>query len=676
MAKPGGIARFINSLTGRLTLGLLAIHALMLPMLLAGVVLLVKEGYQNQFVNQVRLDSHLFASLLAQDQNEQRLRQLLHDAVLGGHVIYAEIITETGAVIQPEASHLAQIQFREDFFFSEHDDGVYYLAIPLYDERGKARATLRLGYDETPTLELIQRTYTRSLYFTLAYFVLSLSLTLMLAPLLTKSLRRLRDAAQRIADGNLREQLQVTTSLTEVNSLADDLEMMRRELINKSETLEYQALHDPLTGLPNRTLFDDRLEQALMEARRSGDSLAVCLMDLNRFKEINDTLGHAAGDQLLQQVALRVRGALRESDTVARLGGDEFAIVLQHVDNVQHTTHAAQKILSQMEQPMELDGHTLDITASIGIALFPDHGDDTETLLRRADLAMYEAKRAECGYALSQPQLDQARDEKFILGRELRQAINNKQLELHYQPKIDLKTRKIQGVEALMRWRHPELGLLPAAQFIPLAETTGLIHPLLLWVLDEAFSQYHIWSKAGVKLPISINLSSRNLHNPHLPDQIAARLAAWEVPAEYLRLEINESTLNLDPSRNLEILERLAALGVRLTMDNYGAAPASLAYLKKLPIQEIKIDRAILLDPELAENGVLLRMAIEIAHLLGHQVSAQGVENKELLERLSTLGCDNAQGYSLSHPMTATQLLQWLKQARHPATNTDHAGGA
>lgn len=667
MAKPGAIARFVNSLTGRLTLGLLAMHALLLPLLLAGVVFLVREGYQNQFVNQVRLNSHLFASLLAQDLNEQRLRQLLHDAVLGGHVIYAEVITETGATIQPEASRQAQIQFREDFFFGEHDDDVYYLATPLYDERGEARATLRLGYDETPTLELIQRTYTRSLYFAFAYFVLSLSLTLILAPLLTRSLRRLRDAAQRIADGNLREQLQVVTSLTEVNNLADDLEMMRREIINKSETLEYQALHDPLTGLPNRTLFNDRLEQALMEARRSGESLAVCLMDLNRFKEINDTLGHAIGDQLLQQVALRVRGALRESDTVARLGGDEFAIVLHHVDNTQHATYAAQKILKQLEQPMELDGHTLDIAASIGIALFPDHGDDGEILLRCADLAMYEAKRAECGYTLSQPLHNQAQDEKFVLGRELRQAINNKQLELHYQPKIALKTGTVESVEALTRWRHPELGLLPAAQFIHLAETTGLIHPLLLWVLDEALSQYHTWSKAGVRLPVSINLSSRNLHNPHLPDQIAARLAAWEVPAQDLRLEINESILNLDPSHNLEIMERLAALGVRLTMDNYGAAPASLTYLKKLPIQEIKIDRSILLDSDLTENGVLLRMAIEIAHLLGHKVGAQGVENKELLERLSALGCDSAQGYSLSHPLTGAQLLQWLKQTQHGA---------
>lgn len=667
MAKPGRLSRFINSLTGRLTLGLLAIHALLLPLLLTGVVLLVREGYQNQFVNQVRLDSHLFASLLAQDPHEQRVRQLLRDTVLGGHVIYAEVVTDAGVIIQPMADSQEQLQFREDFFFGEHDDDVYYLATPLYDERDKAHAMLRLGYDETPTLELIRITYTRSFYFALAYFVFSLLLTAVLAPLLTRSLRQLRDAAQRIAHGNLREQFQISTPLSEVSGLADDLEMMRRELINKSETLEYQALHDPLTGLPNRTLFDDRLEQALMETRRSGESLAVCILDLNHFKQVNDTLGHDIGDKLLQQVALRVRSALRESDTVARMGGDEFAVVLHHVDNAQYATHAAQKILKQLEWPMELDGHTLDITASIGIALFPDHGDDSEVLLRRADLAMYEAKRAECGYVLSQTEHDRAQDERFILGRELRQAINNKQLELHYQPKIDLKSGKTQSVEALLRWRHPELGLLPAAQFIHLAETTGLIHSLLLWVLDEALGQYHAWNKAGVRLPVSINLSSRSLHNPRLPNQIAARLAAWEVPAQDLHLEINESILNLDPLRNLEIMERLSALGVRLTMDNYGAAPASLVYLRKLPIQEIKIDRAILLDPHLAENGVLLHMAIEIAHLLGHKVSAQGVENKELLERLSALGCDNVQGYSLSHPLTGAQLLEWLKQAQHGA---------
>lgn len=388
------LAQFARSFTGRLVLGLSAMHALLLPAFFTGAVYLIKEGHETQFVNQARIDSHLFGALLAQDFNEQRVQGLLTDAVMGGQVIFAQIVTRQGKVMESSAGiHMAPERFQEDFFFGQHQDAIYYIAIPLYDAQGNVQASLRLGYDETPTLELIHTTYRRGLLLAGLYIVFTVALIGMLAPQLTRSLRHLRNAAQRIAAGDLQEQLLIHTTITEIASLADDLEAMRRELVNQSEVMKHQALHDALTGLPNRNLFNDRLEQALIAARRSGTLLAVCMLDINRFKEVNDTLGHQMGDLVLQQTALRMRGALRASDTVARMGGDEFTILMPVVEDREHAAVAVGKLIQALRDPLHLDGHILDVSASIGIALYPEHGEDADLLMRHADMAMYRAKR-------------------------------------------------------------------------------------------------------------------------------------------------------------------------------------------------------------------------------------------------------------------------------------------
>ncbi|MDO9371259.1 MAG: GGDEF domain-containing protein, partial [Gammaproteobacteria bacterium] len=369
MARFHRLAQFASSFTGRLVLGLSAMHALLLPAFFTGAVYLIKEGHETQFVNQTRIASHLFGALLAQDFNEQRLQGLLTDAVMGGQIIFAQIVTQRGKVMESSSGiHIAPDRFQEDFFFGQHNDTIYYIAIPLYDAQGNVQASLRLGYDETPTLELIHTTYRRGLMLASLYVLFTVVLIGMLTPPLTRSLRRLRDAAQRIATGDLKEQMLIHTTITEVANLADDLEAMRRELVNQSDALEHQALHDALTGLPNRNLFNDRLEQALITARRSGTMLAVCMLDLNRFKEVNDTLGHHMGDLVLQQTALRMRGALRASDTVARMGGDEFTILMPLVEDREHAAMAVNKLLRVMEHPLQFDEHTLDVGASIGIA--------------------------------------------------------------------------------------------------------------------------------------------------------------------------------------------------------------------------------------------------------------------------------------------------------------------
>lgn len=400
MARFDRIAKFSRGITGRLVLGLSALHGLLLPVFFAGVVYLIKEGHQAQFVNQIRIDSNLFGALLTQDFNEARLQGWLTESVINGQVVFAQIITPQGRILESNTgTHIAPDQFQEDFFFGQHNDTVYHIAIPLYDTQGNVQASLRLGYDETPTLQLIHASYLRSLILAGIYMLFTVALIGILTPHLTRPLRHLRDAAQRIAAGDMHEQLQVDTHIIEVASLADDLEAMRRELINQSEVMAHQAMHDGLTGLPNRNLFHDRLNQALNAARRSGSMLAVCMLDLNRFKEVNDSLGHQMGDLVLQQTALRMRSELRASDTVARLGGDEFIILIPKVEDQMHAAMAASKLIKALVKPLHIDGHTLEIGASIGIALYPQHGESPELLIRHADMAMYHAKKNSYGHS-------------------------------------------------------------------------------------------------------------------------------------------------------------------------------------------------------------------------------------------------------------------------------------
>jgi diguanylate cyclase (GGDEF)-like protein/PAS domain S-box-containing protein len=425
--------------------------------------------------------------------------------------------------------------------------------------------------------------------------------------------------------------------------------------------LEHQALHDALTDLPNRTLLHDRLQQALLSAHRDGEPVALMVMDLDRFKEVNDSLGHHFGDVLLQQVALRLRHELRESDTVARLGGDEFAMVLPGVGDEAAAAHSARKILAALEAPFEVDVEKIHVGASIGISVFPHHGEDPDTLLRRADIAMYVAKRAASGYAIYTLEDDKSSRSRLALIGELRHGIERDELVLHYQPKLDLASNRIAGVEALVRWHHPGRGLLPPDQFIPLAEDTGLIRPLGMWVLEAAIRQSRDWAAQGIELPVAVNLSVRNLHDPALPELVGALLRKYRVDADRLRVEITESALMADPERAVLILTGLAEMGVRLTIDDFGTGYSSLAYLRRLPVDEIKIDKSFVLEMTAAENAaVIVRSTIDLGHNLGLSVVAEGVENQETWQMLAASSCDQVQGYGLSRPLPATDLAAWV----------------
>ena len=432
-----------------------------------------------------------------------------------------------------------------------------------------------------------------------------------------------------------------------------------REAIAK----EHQALHDALTGLPNRELFKDRIDQTVRASRRRGETAVVMIMDLDHFKEINDTLGHHMGDALLQEVSSRLRAALRDSDTVARLGGDEFGVLLPSVSHPEDAAAVAQQLLAHLRAPFVLDGMRLEIDASIGIALHPTHGADNETLQQRADIAMYSAKQAGRGYALFEPELDRHSPRRLALAGGLRSAVNEGEIRLYYQPKADLRTGRIIGCEALARWDHPDFGIVGPSEFVPIAEQTGLIMPLTSFVLDAAIRQVREWKDAGLELSVAVNLSARSFLDTQLAVEIPRLLGRHDVEAELLELEITESMLMTDPARAKATLARLSQIGLTLSIDDFGTGYSSLANLKRLPVDAIKIDKSFVIEMVVdASDAAIVRSTIELAHNLGLRVVAEGVESEDAWRDLEALGCDFAQGFYLSRPLPVEAVTRLIRE--------------
>ncbi len=449
----------------------------------------------------------------------------------------------------------------------------------------------------------------------------------------------------------------------------------RRQLeVERSRAL-HDSLHDALTGLPNRTLLADRFGQALRADARAGTTTGLLLIDLDRFKEINDTFGHHYGDELLRQVGPRLAGVLREVDTVARLGGDEFAVLLPDVHSIHDALVVASKLRAALEQPFRVEGVDLDVEASIGVVRSGEHGQDPTMLLQRADIAMYVAKTQQLGVFAYDPTVDGHSPAKLALLGDLRRALERGELVLHYQPKISTSTGDVVSAEALVRWLHPDRGLIFPDEFIPLAEHTGLIGPLTHHVLDAALGQARIWVDAGRALPVSVNLSARNLLDETLPAKVGELLVAHGVPAELLELEITESALMTEPARAQRLLQQLSALGVRISIDDFGAGYTSLGQLKTLPINELKIDKSFVTTMiEDRSNSLIVHSVVDLGHNLGLTIVAEGVESEQALTALRAFGCDVAQGYHLSRPIPAAALDAWLLgrtiTAAHPIAPT------
>ena len=429
----------------------------------------------------------------------------------------------------------------------------------------------------------------------------------------------------------------------------------------ETEALQYQALHDSLTGLPNRTFLRERLEETIRAGEREMKPCAVLLVDLDGFKSVNDSLGHEAGDRLLQEVSQRMRGVLRKADTVARYGGDEFAIVPWGATDVPRAVLIAEKILEAVDKPFTIDDQPITVQMSIGIAVFPQHADDADALTRRADVAMYAAKRARSGFSVySVDQEGGDNGARVPLIGKLRYAIDQFELVLHYQPIISLPSGHPSRVEALVRWGHPSYGLLPPDDFIPSAEQTNLIKPLTAWVLNEALGQVHAWSKAGIDVGVAVNLSARNLLDDELPDAVAQLLSTWQVEPQKLSLEITESSIIAAEAE--DTLQRLHATGVQISVDDFGTGYSSLTYLKRLPVQEIKIDKSFVTDMATNRDGAaIVRSTIDLGHNLGLKVVAEGVEDEKTAVLLGDYGCDFIQGFHLSRPAPAGLLGPWLR---------------
>ncbi len=425
------------------------------------------------------------------------------------------------------------------------------------------------------------------------------------------------------------------------------------------------ALLDSLTGLPNRRLLADRMRRGIQQARDEGTRVGLVLLDVDRFKEINDTLGHDRGDELLELVAERLRHALRDEDVVARLGGDEFAILLPDVRTVENAARLARRVREVFGAPFRLGGMELHVETSIGVACLPDHADDASSLMRTADVAMYTAKTHRTGVAVYDPDDDHSSPARLILLGDLHRALEqaadgpSTELEMHYQPKIDLASGRTVGFEALIRWRHPEHGVLLPSSFIPLAEQSGVIHVVTAFALEESIRQLAAWHRAGRSTPVAVNLSAHDVTSDHVVDLIEQLLGRYEVPVGLLEVEITETALVADRSRVVPVLERLARMGVRVAIDDFGIGNTSISQLRDLPVDELKIDRlfiADLRDDSREGSQVVVQAMVDLAHSFGMRVVAEGVEDEATALVLGRLGVDEAQGFFYAHPAPPAEL--------------------
>lgn len=440
-----------------------------------------------------------------------------------------------------------------------------------------------------------------------------------------------------------------------------------QELRSRTESLEkqvnYSTTHDSATDLPNRALFYDRVEQAILSANNQNKMLSILLVEVANFKDIYDTLGRNSSDLIIKQIATRLQSVVLETDSVARIDGNIFSLLLPDIDAEELAVVLAKHIQIALDPAFRVDRLNLAVHSNIGIVNFPEHGEDVDTLVQKAGVALFMAAKSHEGYAVYESSFDNHSPRRLTLMTELRQAIEKDQLQIYYQPKINIANGELYGAEALIRWHHPKHGFIAPDEFIPMAERTRMIKYLTSWVLKQAFKQTAIWRKQGFDLTISVNLSAKDLHDPELPDIVAGVAAATGAKPDWMMLEITESSIMTDPERVLEIIQRLHDMGYKLSIDDFGTGYSSLAYLKKMPLTELKIDKSFVIDLLNSENdAVIVKATINLAHNLGLRVTAEGVESQAILDKLGEYDCDLAQGYHLGKPMSLTDFNQRLNQ--------------
>ena len=680
-------------------LGIALIEGVLLLILIIISMQLLKSSNVEELHKRTYTTAQLFATtakdaVLSTDLAS--LESFVREVMTHPGIVYARVSGHQGAVLAQagDASLLARAQ-KPDTHYDQVNDGVFDVFADIAIGESKY-GRVDIGFSTASLDAVLTSARNESIAIALTEMLLVALFSYILGSYLTKGLASLKEASQRIATGELGSQIHVNgkdelaqTMLAfndmshklkvfyderkraeeEVHKLNDDLErrvqLRTEELAKAYEKIEHQALHDSLTKLANRTLFQDRLNQAILTGEREKRVFALVMIDLNRFKEINDTLGHHSGDLVLQETANRLRDGLRQSDTIARLGGDEYALLLPTVKDNAGAILTLDKILQLFEKPLVIGAHQISISPSLGLSLFPKDGADAVTLLRRADIAMYEAKRRKSGHVLYTPDLEQDGADRLGMQNELLTGITNGELVLHYQPKLDIKSGSVGGVEALVRWHHPKRGMLAPDDFIPLAENTGLIKPLTKWVLTEALRQCHDWEQQGLDLAVSINISNSSLLDPGFPPMIVHALEESGVRPAKLELEISEVGIMVEPPRAIAAIMRLSEIGVQIIIDDFGTGYSSMAYLSKLPIARIKVDKSFVRDMVDNNNdAVIVRSIISLGHNLGLSVVAEGVENSATWDQLKSLGCDSAQGYCMSRPIPASQIPDWVKNSQ------------
>lgn len=532
------------------------------------------------------------------------------------------------------------------------------IAIRLGDAKLQMFAVLQPTSDHASTAMASLRS--KLTLLVIAGLLLSVQGGIMLARTITRPVQQLANFAKDIQLGNYTKTVEIERE-DEIGDLAYTLNVMTQAIALREDEMMHMAYSDTLTNLPNRAMYNERLARAVDDRERQPTPFTIMMIDLDRFKFINDVLGHECGDFALRIVAKRLLSVMRKSDTVARLGGDEFGIILPTGDR-RKVQDIARKVLQVLEQPISMENQQVDLGGSIGIASFPAHGREASVLLRHADVAMYEAKRSGIGYSFFDPNSDTYQQTHLSLLGDIRKAVGNGEFELFYQPKVGLKKADIPNMEVLIRWNHPERGFIPPDEFIPFAEHTGSIRLITHWVIDSAIRKAGQWHSEGRPVKISVNVSSRDLLNPNLSDIVDTALKRSGLPVEYLCLEITESALMDDPDKARAMVQTLHDMGIRLSIDDYGTGYSSLAYVANLPVDELKIDKAFVNNMlESAEDSAIVRSTIELGHYLQMVVIAEGIEEQAELARLREYGCDYVQGYMVCKPMDEATMIEWVE---------------
>ena len=689
----------------KIILGILSIQAFFLAILIWNDLNVLKTSNEDALLKRTTTTAKLFATttqsaVLATDLAS--LESFVNELLSNPGIIYARVISKQGVLAEGGEKAALERKFVEDTnLASAENDGVFDATSEIMVV-GEKYGRVEIGFSTKSIQQLIIDTRNSAVARAMFSLVLMGLFSWLLGYYLTRGLNALQVGTTQIAGGDLdyrisvegkdelaqtamafnnmtaklkhvdNERAQKEAEIQQLNQALEQRVIERTmQLQDVNTQLEHQAMHDALTKLPNRALFHDRLKSALFTSQRTNEPFALLGVDLDLFKEINDTLGHHAGDMVLKHVADACNKVLRDTDTVARMGGDEFSIILPKVTNKEQAELVAQRVLAAIKVPLDFEGHKIEVGSSIGIAMFPEHGGDSLTLTTHSDAAMYEAKRKKLGVVMYLPEMGDGMSETVALKGELRRAITEGELVLHFQPKIDLTSHTISGVEALVRWQHPRLGLVFPDTFIGLAEKSGLIKPLTIEVLRLSMAQILAWRTQGQAYPVAVNISAINLQDKHFPETIERMMKEFDVAGHLLELEVTETAIMTEPIIAIENVRRLSLLGVQMSIDDFGTGYSSMAYLQKLMVAKIKIDKSFVMEMGTSTGDeVIVRSTIDLAHNLGLKAIAEGVENQESWDKLKELGCDSAQGYFMSKPLSAEKFQEWIKNSEWSGIQT------